>query len=117
MSAGQTLFHWIDLIWVPIAFVVVHKSLRLKAVAFVLACIFVLRIQVEAMDEFARPEGFLNLLHGPVFPRGVITYGIFIALYIWLSGYYRTLNPFIFMAASMTIFGIAFCVSSLIMLL
>lgn len=111
------VFQWIDLIWVPLVFAVVDKTQRWKATGFVLGCILALRLQNELLEEFHLSSGLLPFLDSPVFTRGIIVYGVFILLYLWLSKYYKHFDPFIFLAASLTLFGIAFCVSSVVMLL
>ncbi|MEM6780628.1 MAG: hypothetical protein AAF569_02065 [Pseudomonadota bacterium] len=117
MSIGQIVFQWIDLIWIPIVLITVDKRHWFKALGFILACILALRLQIELMFELRLPYGLLPFLDSPLFTRGLIVYGTFIVLYILLSKYYVRFDPFVFLAASLSLFGIAFIVSSFFILL
>jgi len=108
---------WIDLIWVPVAALATKGVFRLKAVLFVLLCSFMLRLQVHLMDDIGFHNGFLHWLHLPLLYRGMIVYGFFIAVFLTLVALSKEHNPYVFIAASITIFTIAFCVSSAAMVL
>jgi len=117
MSIGQIIFSWLDLFWFPMALLIVNKGQRIKAAVFVFACVFILRLQVELFEELGAVRGFLNILETPLLHRGYITYSVFICSYLVLAHLSPRVNPFVFMAASITIFITAFCVSSVIMVL
>lgn len=109
--------NWFDLVWVPVALLVVNKGQKLKAVLFVLACALALRLQVELMVEINYPSGFLPLLDYPLLHRGFIIYGVFTAVFLALSFFSREKDHYIYIAAAIAVFTIAFCVSSFVMVL
>ncbi len=113
----ETIFQWLDLFWIPLALVFVDPRQWWKAVGFVLSCVLTLRLQVEILDTLGIPHGLLPFIDSSPYVRGLMIYGLFIILFFWLSKYYKRLDPFIFLAASFSLFGGAFCVSSVIMLL
>ena len=49
MSLAQTLYQWIDLLWIPVALLTMEKGKRLFTVGFICACVLLLRLQVELM--------------------------------------------------------------------
>lgn len=108
---------WIDLLWVPLTFFALHKGQRIKAVLFVLSCILTLRLQIELMEEIGYPDGILPLIDYSPLHRGYMTYGAFIAVFLILSHISREKDPYVFIAAAITVFIAAFCVSSFILVL
>ena len=108
---------WIDLAWVPLALIALRKGQRFKGVMFVLSCIFSLRLQIELMEEIGYPDGILPFVDYPPLFRGFITYGAFIAVFLILSHISREKDPYVFIAAAITVFIAAFCVSSFILVL
>lgn len=113
----QYLLNWLDLVWVGIALFALHKGQRLKAVLFILSCVLALRLQVELMQEINYPNGIFHLLNFPLLQRGFITYGAFIAVFLILSHVSREKDPYIFIAASISVFTVAFCASTLVLVL
>lgn len=108
---------WLDSVWILIAPLIVHKGQRLKAIAFMLLCMIVLRLQVEIVESTGYDLGFTGLLDWPLMVRGYVIYGFFASLYLLLS----FLSPFtrgaIYLAASLTIFFMAFTVSSIVLII
>jgi hypothetical protein len=117
MEFNIDIMDWLDLAWVVIALLAVHKGQKIKAVMFVLSCVLTLRLQLELMEEIGYPKGLLPFMDYPLMERGFITYSFFIALFIILSHYSRESDGYVYMAAAITVFMIAFCVSSFILIL
>lgn len=117
MGWEQILFNHIDLLWVPVALLCLHKGQRLKAVLFVLACAFIMRLQIELMESIGYDDGFLRWIDASLYIRGLITYSLFILGFFILSSFSPRTDSFVYVAASITIFIAAFCVSSLVMVL
>lgn len=117
MGWQSILFNYIDLLWVPVALLCLHKGQRLKAALFVLACAFVMRLQIELMQSIGYGNGFFRLIDTPLYIRGLVTYSVFILGLFILSHFSPKTDSFVYIAASITIFIAAFCVSSLIMVL
>lgn len=109
--------NWLDAVWLPIAGLAVHKGQRLKAVAFVLLCMLVMRLQIEIVQSTGFKTGFTGLWDASLYHRGVITYSVFIFLYLLLSYYSPYTRGVIYLAASISIFFMAFAVSSFIMVI
>lgn len=113
----EFLLNWIDFLWIPVALFFLRKDQKLKGVLFVLACMLLLRLQVELMTEIGYGQGFLPFLSIPVLYRGYVVYGVFIGLFLLLGHISRERNSFIYMAAAISTFTFAFVVSTGVMFL
>lgn len=113
----ENILNWLDLAWIAVALVAMYRGQRLKAVIFVLSCVLALRLQIELMQAIGFPNGWLGFLDYPLLYRGYIAYGVFTALFLSLMNLSRERDHFIFMAAAITVFTIAFCVSTFVMVL
>ncbi|MCI5059553.1 MAG: hypothetical protein MRY79_00615 [Alphaproteobacteria bacterium] len=111
------MIEWIDLFWVVVALVLLHGKQKIQGALFVLVCVFSLRLQIELMQEVGYPDGFVGLIGLPLLYRGFIAYGIFVAGFLSLLHLSKDDSPYIFMAASITVFIVAFCVSSFVLVL
>ncbi len=109
------LYQWIDLLWLPVALVTVHKGQRVLTAAFILVCILSMRAQVELMQSFGKPGGFTGLLESGAYERGLVTYGIVFALFLILAYFSPHTKGVIFLAATLTIYILSFCLSMLVM--
>ena len=109
------LYQWIDLLWLPVALVTVHKGQRLLTAIFMLVCIFSLRVQVELMQTLGKPGGFTGLLQAGAYERGLVVYGIVFALFLILAYFSPHTKGVIFLAALLTIYILSFCLSMLVM--
>lgn len=108
---------YLDFFWVPLALVVVHPEQRVKAVIFALCCAFVLRLQAQLMEQIGYPDGFFGLWGLPVLYRGMAGYAAGMAFYLLIARLSPRTNVFVMMAASITIFMTAFCVTCILMVL
>lgn len=117
MDIMGLIHDWADIIWIPIAVVSVHKGQRIKAAAFVLFCMLTMRLQVELIRDTGFDTGYLNFMHSDIFNRAQIVYSVFIVLFLILSHYSPNTRGAIYMAASISIYFMAFFSSMLIMLL
>ncbi len=117
MITPLALYQWIDLLWLPIAFVVVERGKRLLTAGFILSCVLLLRLQIELLEEGGFPNGIMHFMESDIYARGLIVYGSFIALFLAISRFSPGVNKNIHIAASITIFFAAFCTSTLIMVL
>jgi hypothetical protein len=114
----MTLFHdWAGLVWLPIAALAVHKGQRIKAVVFVVFCMLTMRLQDEIIRDTGYDTGYLNILQSDIFNRAQIVYSVFIILYLILSHYSPHTKGVIYMAASISIYFMAFISAMIIMLL
>jgi hypothetical protein len=111
------ILQWIDLIWLPVMMLVVHKKQRLMAGGLFLACALMMRMQVELINSTGFSAGFLPLLESGAKERGLVVYSVFYMLYIILAIFSSGTKPIVFMAASITIFFAAMVVSMIVMVL
>lgn len=109
------LYQWIDLLWLPVGLVVVHKGQRLLTAALMLTCIFSLRAQVELMQSFDKPQGFTGLIEMGAYERGLIVYGIIFILFLILAYFSPRTRGVVFLAATLTIYIVSFCLSMVVM--
>ncbi len=112
---GHLIYQWIDLIWLPVSLFVVHKNQRIKVALYVLSCVMTLRLQVELMEEIDAAHGLLKLMNSHVFHRGLVVYGVFNMLYLILAYFSPRTRPVVFIAASISIYFLAFCSSMILM--
>jgi hypothetical protein len=113
----QTLFQYIDLLWVPVALICGHGMQKIKATIFVLCCALMMRLQIQMMNELGYPDGFFNVWDAPLYTRGLLTYSVFILIFMILSYYSPRTNGFVYVAASISVFIAAFCVSTGLMVI
>jgi hypothetical protein len=111
------IYQWIDALWLPLAFFVVHKPHRWWAVGFVASCMLMLRLQTELMVEIGYDKGILNFVDSPVFSRGLIVYSIIYIIYLILAYYSPGTRGVVFMAASISIFFMSLFISMIVMVL
>ncbi len=111
------LYQWIDLLWVPVALLATHRGHRLMAAAFVLACVFSLRLQIELMQSIGFPNGIMGLLHADAYPRGLVAYGLLIGFFLLLAHLSRGTFYAVFIGAAVTVYFIAFALSMFVMVL
>lgn len=113
----EIILNWIDLAWLPISILAVGSKNRIKSLLFALSCIFMLRLQVELMHEIGFDAGILNFVQWPALYKGMAIYGIFMSVFYGLSAISKNTDPYVFMGASLSIFFLSFCISSLVMVL
>jgi hypothetical protein len=113
----EFLTNWMDIMWVPVALLLLRKGQRLKGIMFILACVLALRLQVQFMERIHYPTGILPFLDFPLIQRGFIAYGAFIATFLILSHFSREKDHYVYIAAAITVFIAAFCVSSFVLVL
>lgn len=117
MITAQTLCAWIDLFWIPVALVTMERGKRLFTAFFVLACAVLLRLQVELLTEMGYPRGFIGLMDSALLVRGQVVYSVFILIFMLLAFFSKGGDKNVHIAASISIMIVAFCVSSLVMVL
>lgn len=111
------IYQWIDLLWLPIGLIAVHKGQRIKTTLFILTCIFTLRTQIELMESTGYPDGILKLVPLGLYERGLIFYGLLIMLFLILAHLSPNTKGVIFLAAALSLYILGFCISMLFMLL
>lgn len=114
---AAALLNWIDLLWLPAGFFIVERGKRLLTMGFILSCMILLRLQVELLDEGGFPNGIMGFMESGILTRGMVTYGVFIALFLLIARFSPGVDKSIHIAASISVFFAAFCLSTLIMVL
>ncbi len=117
MSLAHTLYSWIDLLWLPLAYLTMEKGKRVLTCLYVIGCVFLLRLQIDLIRSTGFENGFFGVVKMGIFERGLITYGLFIGLFLLLAFFSKGSNKNIHFAASLTMLILAFCVSTLVMAL
>ena len=96
----------------------VDKKHRLLGAGFVLSCMLMLRMQFELIEAVGyEKEGIPGLMDSNPFRRGQVVYSIFTLILIVLSVYSRQTLKTVYLAACISIFFIAFILSTIIMAL
>ncbi len=111
------LYLWADVIWLPVAFLIVHKPHRWWAVGFIICSMILIRLQAEMMVFIGYDNGIMGLMSSNVHSRGLVVSGIFYILFFIMAHYSKETKGVIFMAASLTIFFAIFVTFALVMLL
>ena len=111
------MVQWIDLLWMPVALLMAHKGHRLMAAAFVLICVFTLRLQIELMESIGYGQGIWRLLDASLYTRGLICYGIVIAFFLVLARFSPGTMKVVFLAAGLSLYIFAAALTMIVMLL
>ena len=82
-----------------------------------LLCMLTMRIGVELVRGSGFDTGFFNLLTSDIFNRAQIVYSIFIIIFLILSHYSPNTKGAVYMAASISIYFMAFVSSMVVMVL
>lgn len=114
---SNLIYHWIDILWLPVAFFTVYKQHRWWAVSFVGACMLMMRLQAELMTYGGYDYGIMGLMTAHVHSRGLVTYSVFYTLFLLMAHYSPRTQGIIFMAACISIFFIAMFTAMLVMVL
>ncbi len=107
---------WLDVLWIPVALIVARKGQKIKASAFIIACMISLRLQADIIKGTGHPQGFTGFFESDIFYRGMVVYAFFILAFLGLSYISPGTRGVIYIAASLSIFFMAFISSFFIML-
>lgn len=106
---------WADLTWLPLSLLIVHKGQKIKACAFIIVCMVVMRLQIQTFEMMGLTKGVTGFFDWPLMHRGYTVYGVFIFLFLILSYFSPYTRGPIYLAASLSIFFMAFTVSSIVL--
>ena len=115
-TLSYSFYHWLDLIWLPLVFIVIHKKHRWLALGFMICAMFMMRLEVELMNYIGYPNGILNLWGLDVYSRALAVYCMFYAIFFMLAFFSPRAMKVIFMGATLTIFFAAFFLSAILMI-
>ncbi len=111
------LYLWADVIWLPIAFFIVHKVHRWWSLGFVVCSMILIRLLAEFMIHIGYPHGIMGLMSSNVHTRGLIVSSIFYIILFLIAHFSAKTQGVVFMAACLTFFFAIFVIASLVMLL
>lgn len=111
------IYHWIDLLWIPIVFFLVHERHRWWALGFAIACSTMMHLQVEIMTSIGYQYGLMGILPLSAYTRGLIVYSLFYILFLLLAHFSPRTQGVVFMAACLAIFFMVFFTSMITMVL
>jgi len=104
------IYQWIDLVWLPIGYITVHKQHRIKTLAFILLCIFTMRSQISIMDSIGYGQnGIVSIMSSNLYERGLVAYGIIISIFLLLAHFSPATKPIVFLAIMLSIYISALC--------
>lgn len=98
------ILQWIDVIWLPLAYLFVHKEQRMWALGTILGCMAMMRMLTELMQSINYPAGIIGLWSMPVHNRGLLVYSVFYLVYLLIAHYSPLARSAVFMATSIMIF-------------
>ncbi len=113
----DSLYYWIDIIWIPVLFFGVHKKHRWWAAGFAISCIIIVRLLAEVLVHLGYPNGIMGLIEMNVYNRGIIVTSFFYILFLILAHYSRGTEGVVFLAACLTFFFMIFATAAIAMLL
>jgi hypothetical protein len=111
------IIQWIDLVWLPLAWLVVNKEQRWWALGTLFCCMLVMRLEIELMESIGHSHGILGFIKGHVRNRALVLYSLFYGAYLLFAWYSPFSKGYLFMAASLGLFFMALFSSMLLMLL
>ncbi len=111
------LYLWADIIWLPVAFIIVQKEHRWWALGLIICSMILIRLQAEMMIYIGYDNGIMGLLSSNVHSRALVVSSIFYILFFIMAHYSKETKGVIFMAACLTIFFAIFVTTAIVMLL
>lgn len=111
------VYQWIDVAWLPLALLMVHKPHRWLTLGFMLSSMLMMRLLVELMESTGYAYGFMPVLMSHVRTRALIVYSVFYVFFMIIAYYSPGSSKIVFLAASISIFIMTGVVATLIMVL
>ncbi|MCD8497375.1 MAG: hypothetical protein LRZ85_04405 [Alphaproteobacteria bacterium] len=111
------IYPYLDLLWLPVAMLAVHRHQRLIVLAFMAACMVMMRLLVELVQSLGYPYGIVGLLDAPLLERGAAVYSLFYLLYLLIVRFSPSSYKVVLLAASITIFFAASVSAAIVMVL
>lgn len=109
---------WGDSLWLLAALLIPRRRAhKIYALAYVAACMLMMRLQIELLFDLDYPRGILPLMDMPLYYRGLWAYGTVHVPYFLLAYFSPGSRNIIFMAFSITLFFAGLTLSSLMLVL
>ncbi|PCJ97014.1 MAG: hypothetical protein COA45_10350 [Zetaproteobacteria bacterium] len=113
----EFLNFWVDAIWIPVAYISVHKKHRWWALGFVIASMILIRLQSEIMVYIGYGNGIMGFMTSDVHTRGIIVSSSYYILFIFMAHFSPKTEGVVFMAACLSLFFAIFVTAAFVMLL
>lgn len=116
MDVQTLVVNFIDLIWIPVAWLVARPKQRPFALFFVLICAASMRLQIAIIHDTGHSDGFIPFFwDSDVKLRATIIYGVFCAVYFGLLAMSPRARWPVLLSAGIVVYFTAFTVSMLMM--
>lgn len=109
--------HNIDLIWIPLGLVIVHKRHYGILLATLISGMVMMRMQSELMDFIEYPRGIFNFTNMLVYMRLMIFYNLMYAGFITFLHFSKMQDRIIILATAGSLFFGVVIISTLSMIL
>jgi hypothetical protein len=113
----DSIIPYLDIVWLPVAYVLVPKKKRWLSIGCILFCMLLMRMQVEFFVYGGYAYGILPILDYHIFIRGLFIYSLIYIAYIAFARLSPMTNKSLFLAASISVFFLALLVSTVLMVL
>lgn len=111
------LYHWIDLLWIPILFFGVHKQHRWYSAGFAVGSVILVHTLSEIMNTIGYSQGIIGYLSSNVHARLLIVSSAIYAFYLLTAHFSSKTEGVVFMAACLSFFFMILVAGSISMIL
>ncbi|MCF8495910.1 MAG: hypothetical protein K9G62_04490 [Alphaproteobacteria bacterium] len=111
------ILQWIDLIWLPLGWIVVAKDQRWLVAGILFGCMTMMRLQAELMDSIGYSTGMLPYLELQDYERGLLIYSLFYAVFLGIVHFSPQMKGALLLGAGLSLFFMVFTTAGLIMLI
>jgi len=113
----EVLYYWIDIIWLPIIFLSVHKKHRWWALGFAVSSLIITHLLIETMVFIGYENGIAGLLTSHVKIRSLVVSSVYYTIFLLMARYSKNTEGVVFMAACLSFFFMIFVTTSIVMVL
>ena len=113
----EFLCFWVDAIWMPIAYFIVHKKHRWWALGFVIISMILIRLLAEVMISIGYENGIMGFMTSNVHTRGIAVSSFYYILFIIIAHFSPKTEGVVFLAACLSFFFAIFVTVAIVMLL
>lgn len=113
----EILYYWIDIIWLPIIFLSVHKNHRWWALGFAVSSLVITHLLIETMVYIGYENGLMGIIKAHVQTRSLIVSSAYYTIFLLMARYSKNTQGVVFMAACLSFFFMIFVTTSIVMVL
>lgn len=111
------IYQWLDLIWIPIALVVLPRKQWVEALVLIACSAVMLRLQIDMVEQYGKPGGITGWLPFDLYHKGLIAYSLVIVVYIIASLMLYRHGWLIHLSLAIGVFFNAFIISTIVMVI